>query len=665
MPILDPKDWGRVPVAQAEPLMVRWNLPQPAVEQPAVMQVAPAVRAEAFRPLSERGAVAGIGVSYEGDDEPAKRVTTVPQRAVDAVTKTMGRDIAGRTSAVSLPPTTVTGNLPEAADTDVNMSVMPAKVTPTAPNMSVPATTYQVEKSAPPQSAASEPLKAKDVQMDTTPDVQVIDISNQQAVEGKLGTTSSRTQSPMDWAQLKKLGVQSRVVEDAMQQRMNDPNLRAQYDAPWFDVQGAEKARDIAREYAVNHGATLEQAEQAGEDAAQSVYLDTFEMRHHEIPSINDEKLRAAEDLRDESEGVEAERRSYERGAELSARGREAQQETLAAKAAAPTDYKRVQRERGTVGNVLAVLAQAMGAFGSALTHTPNYAKQILDEAVERDIREQDQARAQANQDLSNARHNTADAERHVADQRADFQARKVSLLEKAKLRLNALDAKLLPADEQVRYENMKLAVEDALTEARRKQFAGQSTTTAVQTGVRERGANLDGLIDPDLVYKDEAGNTYAHTKGEHAQEIRKEKADADEIIDASKELIDLSAKASRLNIPNEELSKYEARAGTLRQLIAKQVHGRVTEATLEMLNNDVIRPNNLRNPNNVAALEQVIADTRAHYGSIVKAAPGRRRAQEVWIKLPNGALVQKYRLTGEDMPGKVTSSAIPAAGGQ
>lgn len=55
-------------------------------------------------------------------------------------------------------------------------------------------------------------------------------------------------------------------------------------------------------------------------------------------------------------------------------------------------DPNRHDKERGVGGGILAALAQGLGAFGSALTHTPNYAAQILKDAVDADIRAQEHA---------------------------------------------------------------------------------------------------------------------------------------------------------------------------------------------------------------------------------------------------------------------------------
>lgn len=64
---------------------------------------------------------------------------------------------------------------------------------------------------------------------------------------------------------------------------------------------------------------------------------------------------------------------------------------------AAVEDYRnthvnpnRVAQGRGVGGTALAALAMGLGAFGSAITHAPNYAQQILDKQTDDDIRAQE-----------------------------------------------------------------------------------------------------------------------------------------------------------------------------------------------------------------------------------------------------------------------------------
>lgn len=59
-------------------------------------------------------------------------------------------------------------------------------------------------------------------------------------------------------------------------------------------------------------------------------------------------------------------------------------------------DPGRLFRDKGTGGVILAALSVGLGAFGASLTKGPNYAQQIIDNAIDRDIRSQeDQIRRQ------------------------------------------------------------------------------------------------------------------------------------------------------------------------------------------------------------------------------------------------------------------------------
>jgi hypothetical protein len=54
-------------------------------------------------------------------------------------------------------------------------------------------------------------------------------------------------------------------------------------------------------------------------------------------------------------------------------------------------DQDRIWRKKGTGASILAVIGSALGAFGSALTKTPNFALEIINGAIDRDIRAQEQ----------------------------------------------------------------------------------------------------------------------------------------------------------------------------------------------------------------------------------------------------------------------------------
>jgi hypothetical protein len=54
-------------------------------------------------------------------------------------------------------------------------------------------------------------------------------------------------------------------------------------------------------------------------------------------------------------------------------------------------DQDRIWRKKGTGASILAVIGASLGAFGSALTKTPNFALEIINSAIDRDIRSQEQ----------------------------------------------------------------------------------------------------------------------------------------------------------------------------------------------------------------------------------------------------------------------------------
>lgn len=63
----------------------------------------------------------------------------------------------------------------------------------------------------------------------------------------------------------------------------------------------------------------------------------------------------------------------------------------------AKIDPQRFWHDRGTGSHILASLGVALGAFGSALTHTPNTAMEIVNHAIDNDIKAQEADMAQKN----------------------------------------------------------------------------------------------------------------------------------------------------------------------------------------------------------------------------------------------------------------------------
>ena len=55
----------------------------------------------------------------------------------------------------------------------------------------------------------------------------------------------------------------------------------------------------------------------------------------------------------------------------------------------AKPDYDRFMRSKGWAGRAAAAIFQGLGAAGAALTHSPNFAKEIIDGAINRDIEQQ------------------------------------------------------------------------------------------------------------------------------------------------------------------------------------------------------------------------------------------------------------------------------------
>ena len=147
MHILDPREWGQAVLepTPAGPLEIQWPW-----QAPRPLDVAPAVRTEALRPLSERGALA-MGAGQVAPNVPVSaELMGSPNRP--AVHDTRGEEFfpdVSRPSRADVnvaprgePPLQVTGGLPPAADTGANQSTFPAQVEPVETNASVPCLLY-------------------------------------------------------------------------------------------------------------------------------------------------------------------------------------------------------------------------------------------------------------------------------------------------------------------------------------------------------------------------------------------------------------------------------------------------------------------------------------------------------------------------------------------
>ena len=194
----------------------------------------------------------------------------------------------------------------------------------------------------------------------------------------------------------------------------------------------------------------------------------------------------------------------------------------------------------------LAVLGAAMGAYGSAMTGTPNYAQKIIDDAIDRDT-----------QAFLNSKEIRTKA---LSEQRMDMIMRRGELLQLAQNRVNALmQSKTFELAKEEAKANIK-AISDGLEQKKQKNMQDYqlvmggmikdlivSEQTLKSTLNKEQSARLVSQIS----FKDGKGQTFlapayvAQTEKE-GQEARKKQKVTQNIIEIADELEPLYEDAAR-----------------------------------------------------------------------------------------------------------------------
>jgi hypothetical protein len=101
----------------------------------------------------------------------------------------------------------------------------------------------------------------------------------------------------------------------------------------------------------------------------------------------------------------------------------------------------RAYERMGVGGRILATIGQAFGAFGSAITHTPNYAQQMIERAIDADIRAQEHEIAARGQLVNMANNRYAMFRQQGLDNQAAFAATKLSYLQAAQAQIDKITA--------------------------------------------------------------------------------------------------------------------------------------------------------------------------------------------------------------------------------
>lgn len=164
--------------------------------------------------------------------------------------------------------------------------------------------------------------------------------------------------------------------------------------------------------------------------------------------------------------------------------------------AAQNLDPNRLMRSNGWIG----ALAMAMGAFGSSLTHSPNYAQQIIDNAINRDIDVQNTQLGAKREQITLARQLLEDNRADFRDYNAAKEATKAGMhgIVAAKLEARAAQLKGTQAGDNF----AQAALEQRLKQQTRNTNADELEAKVVQSSTTTQRAPQQPVsaVGPDLV---------------------------------------------------------------------------------------------------------------------------------------------------------------------
>jgi hypothetical protein len=209
------------------------------------------------------------------------------------------------------------------------------------------------------------------------------------------------------------------------------------------------------------------------------------------------------------------------------------------------TQIKSYWADKNTGQKIGLALAAGLGAFGAALARSPNYAQQIIDNAVAMDLNQQQMNIAKKRQTLENARGTYALARQKFQDDQSAMLAAHVTSLKAIDTQIDEIKANATSDDMKTRADEIQ--AQNRLKEAmyiqalhdRQAQVGVEQNRELQQKyeqAIRQEGARR-GLVSWDTVYneKDPAfkdankrvvaidGNTYLAGGAEEARSAREQ----------------------------------------------------------------------------------------------------------------------------------------------
>ncbi len=185
----------------------------------------------------------------------------------------------------------------------------------------------------------------------------------------------------------------------------------------------------------------------------------------------------------------------------------------------------------GVGGRILATIGQAFGAFGAAITHSPNYAQQMIERAVDADIRSQEQEIQARGQAVNMANNQFAMFRQKGLDNQAALAATKVNMLQEAQAKVDEITANtknpiVLAKAQEVKAGLAQTALNTLMNHAQTsvstvKANAAAAGPKSVEDQLKLRALEVDVPQKDPKTGKDAGTKTYMAKSAQDAEKVR------------------------------------------------------------------------------------------------------------------------------------------------
>lgn len=223
---------------------------------------------------------------------------------------------------------------------------------------------------------------------------------------------------------------------------------------------------------------------------------------------------------------------------------------------------------------IASVIGMALGAFGSALARTPNYAQQMIDNAINRDIQAQQLEYQKLGDDVDAAKNGYAFFRQKGLDAAAATTAQRISSLEASQAKAAAIAASSKSPEIKANAEIFSKQTEQKIIDEKIKYSLvaqGQAVTQTVR-GMPQGQSMADQLhlreLEVNVPQADGSSKVYLAKSGKSADDIRKAQTVAKSVKSNLLEMKKLIAETSQSVSPSAK-AQVETLADQLRTQFA------------------------------------------------------------------------------------------------